>query len=78
MLKAGAYYSFDKTYGVIISKDIVNIKDYSFNVSLLSDLKSIEGIKLGANINYNISNSLELGVGVTIDKTYFMCLEYSF
>ena len=78
MLKAGAYYSFDRTYGLILSKDIINIKDYSFNVSLLSDLKSIEGIKLGANINYNISNSLELGVGVTIDKTYFMCLEYSF
>ena len=78
MLKAGAYYSFDKTYGVIISKDIVNIKDYSFNVSLLSDLKSLEGIKLGANINYSISNSLELGVGIIMDKTYFMCLEYSF
>ena len=78
ILKAGGYYSFDRTYGVIISKDIVNIKDYSFNVSLLSDLKSIEGIKLGANINYNISNSLELGVGITMDKTYFMCLEYSF
>ena len=78
MLKAGAYYSFDRTYGLILSKDIINIKDYSFNVSLLSDLKSIEGIKLGANINYNISNSLELGVGITMDKTYFMCLEYSF
>ena len=78
-LKAGGYYAItDKKSGIIISKELIGFKDYSLNISLLSDLKSLEGIKLGANINYSISNSLELGVGITMDKTYFMCLEYSF
>ena len=78
-IKAGGYYNIsDKGYGLILSKGILSIKNYSLNISLLSDLQSLEGIKLGANINYSISNSLELGVGITMDKTYFMCLEYSF
>jgi len=78
-LKAGGYYDIgNKGYGLIVSKDIINIKDYSLNVSLLSDLKDLEGINLGANINYNISNSLELGAGITIDKDYYIALEYSF
>ena len=78
-IKAGGYYDIsDKGYGLILSKGIIDIKNYSLNLSLLSDMKSLEGIKLGANINYSISNSLELGVGITMDKTYFMCLEYSF
>ncbi len=34
-LKAGGYYSLGKTYGVIISKGIFTIWDYSLNVSLL-------------------------------------------
>jgi len=75
VLKAGGYYSFDNSYGIIISKGIFSIRDYSLNVSLLSDL---EGINLGANINYSIKDNLELGIGVTIDKNYFIALEYSF
>ncbi len=78
-LKAGGYYNVtDKDYGLIISKAIFGWKPYSVNVSILSDLKDLEGITLGANINYDIRDNLELGVGITIDKTYFMTLEYSF
>ena len=78
-LKFGGYYDItDKNYGLILSKGILSIKSYSLNVSLLSDLKDLEGINLGANINYEIKNNLELGIGITIDKTYYMALQYSF
>jgi len=77
-LKFGGYYSLDKTYGIILSKGIFTVKDYSLNVSLLSDLKDLEGIKFGVNINYSVKENLELGIGVTMDKTYYMALQYSF
>ena len=78
-IKAGGYYNITgKESGIILSKGILNIKRYSLNVSLLSDLKDLEGINLGANINYGIKDNLELGVGITIDKDYFIALEYSF
>jgi len=78
-IKAGGYYNITgKESGIILSKGILNIKRYSLNVSLLSDLKDLEGINLGANINYGIKDNLELGVGITIDKDYFIVLEYSF
>jgi len=78
-IKAGGYYDLtEKEYGLILSKEILGIKSYSLNVSLLSDLKDLEGINLGANLNYEIRKNLELGVGITIDKTYYMCLEYEF
>lgn len=78
-IKAGGYYNLtEKEYGLIFSKEILGIKSYSLNVSLLSNLKDLEGFNLGANVNYEVNKSLELGVGVTIDKTYYMCLEYEF
>ena len=78
-LKAGGYYNITgKESGIILSKGLFGIKNYSLNVSLLSDLKDLEGINLGANINYGIKDNLELGIGITIDKDYFIVLEYSF
>lgn len=78
-LKAGGYYDIgNKGYGLIISKEILGVKSYSLNVSLLSDLKDLEGINLGGNVNYAIKDNLELGVGITIDKDYYIALEYSF
>ena len=78
-LKFGGYYNItNKDYGLIISKAIFTVKDYSINASLLSDLMDLEGIKLGANVNYSIKDNLELGVGITIDKTYYMALQYTF
>ena len=78
-IKAGGYYNITgKESGIILSKGLFGIKNYSLNVSLLSDLKDLEGINLGANINYSIKDNLELGIGITIDKDYFIALEYSF
>jgi len=78
-IKAGGYYNITgKESGIILSKGILGIKSYSLNISLLSDLKNLEGINLGANINYSIKDNLELGVGITIDKDCFIALEYSF
>jgi len=78
-LKAGGYYDItEKEAGIIISKEILGFRDYSLNASILSDVKDLEGINLGANINYSIKDNLELGVGITIDKDYFIVLEYSF
>ena len=78
-LKFGGYYNItDKDYGLIVSKEIFGWKPYSINASILSDLKDLEGIKLGANINYSVRNNLELGIGMTIKGNYFVLLEYSF
>ena len=77
-LKAGAYYSWDKTYGVIISKGIFSIKDYSLNASLLlSDFKDLK-FAIGADIGYKLKDNLELGVGYNTNKDYYLKLQYSF
>ena len=77
-LKAGAYYSWDKTYGVIISKGIFSIKDYSLNASvLLSDYKDLK-FAIGADIGYKLKDNLELGVGYNSNKDYYIKLQYSF
>ena len=77
-LKAGAYYSFDKTYGVIISKGIFTVKDYSLNASvLLSDYKDLK-FAIGADIGYKLKDNLELGVGYNTNKDYYIKLQYSF
>ena len=77
-LKAGAYYSWDKTYGVIISKGIFSIKDYSLNASLLlSDFKDLK-FAVGGDIGYQIKKDLELGVGYNTNKDYYIKLQYSF
>ncbi len=78
-LKIGGCYNFNELeYNLVISKELIDIKDFSLNASLMSDLKDLEGIKLGANLNYSIKNNLELGVGITLDKDYFIVLEYRF
>ena len=78
VLKAGAYYSWDKTYGVILSKDIINVKNYSLNASvLLSDYKAFK-FAVGADIGYKLKDNLELGVGYSTNKDYYIKLQYSF
>jgi len=77
-LKAGGYYSFDETYGIIISKAIFGIKPYSLNASLL--LSDIEDLKfaIGGDVGYNIGDNFELGVGYNTDKDYYIKLQYNF
>jgi hypothetical protein len=77
-IKAGGYYAFDKTYGIILSKSIVNIKDYSLNASLL--IPGFEDFKLiaGGDISYKIKDNLELGFGYNTNKEYYLKLQYSF
>ncbi len=77
-IKVGGYYSFDQTYGVIVSKEILAIKKYSFNASvLLSDYKNFKFV-VGGDIGYLVSDNLELGVGYSTDKNYYLKLQYSF
>ena len=77
-IKAGGYYTFDKSYGVILSKGIINIKDYSLNASvLLSDFKDFN-FAVGVDVGYSVGNNLELGVGYSTDKNYYLKLQYSF
>ena len=77
-IKFGGYYTLDKTYGVIISKGIFTVKDYSLNASLL--LSDFEDIKyaIGADIDYSIGNNLNLGVGYNSDKDIYVKLQYEF
>ena len=78
ILKAGAYYSLDKTYGIILSKDIINIKNYSLNASvLLSDYKDLKWA-IGGDIGYQLKDNLELGAGYNSNKEYYIKLQYSF
>ena len=77
-IKAGGYYSFDNTYGVIISKGIFTVKDYSINASLL--LSDFEDFKfaIGGDIGYEIRDSLEIGVGYNTNKEFYVKLQYQF
>ena len=77
-LKAGGYYDFSGTYGVIISKGIFTVKDYSLNASvLLSDYKDLK-FAIGADIGYKLKDNLELGVGYNTNKDYYIKLQYNF
>ena len=77
-IKAGGYYSFDKEYGIIISKEILSIKKYSLNASLLiADIQDYE-FSVGGNINYELTDNLELGIGYDTSKNYFVLLQYQF
>jgi len=77
-LKAGGYYSFDGTYGVIISKEIFSIKSYSANASLLlSDFKDFK-FAVGADVGYSVRDNLEIGVGYNTLKEFYVKLQYSF
>jgi len=77
-LKAGGYYSFDNSYGVIISKGILNIKDYSLNVSLLiHDFEDFRFVA-GGDIGYEIRDNIELAFGYNTDKEFYGALRWSF
>jgi len=77
-IKAGGYYAFDKTYGVILSKDIISIKNYSLNASvLLSDYQDLKWA-IGGDIGYQLKDNLELGAGYNSNKEYYVKLQYSF
>jgi len=77
-LKAGAYYSLDNTYGVIISKSIFTVWDLSINASLL--LSDFEDFKfaVGADVGYLVGDNLEIGVGYNTNKEYYIKLQYTF
>jgi len=77
-LKAGGYYSFDGTYGVIISKGIINIKDYSLNVSLLiQDFEDFRFV-VGGDVGYLVRDNIELAFGYNTDKEFYGALRWSF
>jgi len=78
-IKAGGYYDLtEKDYGIILSKELFSIKRYNFNISALSDLKGLDGIKLGADVGYDFNENLELGVGIDHTKDIYVKLEYLF
>ena len=77
-LKVGGYYSFDNSYGVIISKGIFSMKSYNLNASLLlSDFDDFK-FAVGADIGYRINDNLELGIGYDTSKEYYIKLQYQF
>lgn len=77
-IKAGGYYSLDKIYGIIISKGIFTIKDYSLNASLLiSDFEDVK-FNIGGDIGYSISDNLELGIGYDTSKEFYIKVQYNF
>ena len=77
-LKAGGYYSLDKTYGLILSKGIINVKGHSLNASALIDDFNDVKFSFGADIGYSINDDLELGVGYNTNKSYYIKLQYQF
>lgn len=78
-IKAGLYYDvIEKNYGGIFSKQFIGIKDYSLNVSLLSDMQDWEGIKIGADIGYSIRDDMELGIGIAHNKNVYFKFQYEF
>jgi len=78
-IKAGLYYDvIEKNYGGIFSKQLIGIKDYSLNVSLLSDMQNLEGIKFGTDIGYRIGDNVDLGIGVNTSKDIYAKFQYVF
>ena len=77
-IKAGGYYSFNGVYGVIISKGIIHIKDYSLNVSLL--IRDFEDFRFiaGGDIGWEIRDNIELAFGYNTDKEFYGALRWSF
>jgi len=77
-IKAGGFYSFDKSYGVILSKEVLSIKKYSLNASaLLSDFEDFK-FSIGGDVGYEIKDNLELGVGYDTNKEFYVKLQYQF
>jgi len=77
-IKAGGYYSFDNSYGIIISKGILSIKDYSLNVSLLiQDFEDFRFV-VGGDVGYMVRDNIELAFGYNTDKEFYGALRFSF
>lgn len=77
-IKAGGYYSFDNSYGVILSKGILSVKDYSLNASvLLSDFEDLK-FAVGGDIGYEIRENIELAFGYNTEKEFYGALRFSF
>ncbi len=77
-LKAGGYYSFDGSYGIVISKGIFSIKDYSLNVSLLiNDFEDFKFIA-GGDVAYEVRDNIELAFGYNTEKEFYGVLRFSF
>ena len=77
-IKAGGYYSFDNSYGIIISKGILSIKDYSLNVSLLiQDFEDLRFV-VGGDVGYMVRDNIELAFGYNTDKEFYGALRFSF
>jgi len=77
-IKAGGYYSFDNSYGIILSKGILSIKDYSLNVSLLiQDFEDFRFV-VGGDVGYMIRDNIELAFGYNTDKEFYGALRWSF
>ena len=77
-IKAGGYYSFDQTSGIIISKEMFSIKDYSLNASvLLSDFEDLK-FAVGGDIAYEIRDNIELAFGYNTEKEFYGALRWSF
>ena len=77
-IKAGGYYSFDNSYGIIISKGIMSIKDYSLNVSLLiQDFEDFRFV-VGGDVGYMIRDNIELAFGYNTDKEFYGALRFTF
>jgi len=77
-IKAGGYYSFDNSYGIILSKGILSIKDYSLNVSLLiQDFEDFRFV-VGGDVGYMIRDNIELAFGYNTDKEFYGALRISF
>jgi len=77
-IKAGGYYSFDNSYGIILSKGILNIKSYSLNVSLLiQDFEDFRFV-VGGDVGYMVRDNIELAFGYNTDKEFYGALRWSF
>jgi len=77
-IKVGGFYSFEKTYGIIVSKEIFSIKDYSLNVSILLDDFEAFRFNVGGDVGYEIRENLEIGVGYNTSKEIYVKLQYEF
>ena len=77
-IKAGGYYSFDNSYGIILSKEVFSIKKYSLNVSALMNNFKDYKFSIGGDIGYEIKDNLEVGAGYSTNKEFYVKLQYQF
>jgi len=77
-IKAGGYYSFDNSYGIIISKEVFDIGKWSLNASaLINNFKDYK-FSIGGDIGVEIRDNLELGAGYSTNKEFYVKIQYKF